>query len=219
MEEQLLTLDGFEALRLVDLAGLRQEAAAAQMKISRQTFGRILADARRTVAGALVNGMALRIQLGDENQIDHNQFNIVDRTKNLDTATAATRTAKEPQMDKIAISCEGPSLEDRVDPRFGRAAGFLIVDPETMQTEYVDNGSSQAMAQGAGIQAAETVAATGARIVLTGFVGPKAFMALQAAGIQVGQDLENLTAQEAVERYRKNQVSVASGPNREGHWK
>lgn len=219
MEEQLLTLDGFEALRLVDLDGFHQEAAAAQMKISRQTFGRILADARRTVAGALVNGMALRIQLADENQKVNHQFNITDRTKKSDPATAATRTAKEPQMDKIAISCEGPSLEDRVDPRFGRAAGFLIVDPETMQTEYVDNGSSQAMAQGAGIQAAETVAATGARIVLTGFVGPKAFMALEAAGIKVGQDLENLTAGEAVERYRNNQVAVAAGPNREGHWK
>ena len=219
MAEQLLTLDGFEALRLVDLDGLGHEAAAAQMRISRQTLGRILADARHTVAGALVNGMALRIQLADKKQTDHVQFRIADRIDKTDTATAATETAKELKMDKIAISCEGPTLEDLVDPRFGRAAGFLIVDPETMRTEYVDNGSSQVMAQGAGIQAAETVAATGARIVLTGYVGPKAFMALQAAGIKVGQDLENITAQEAVERYRNNQVKVASGPNREGHWK
>jgi predicted Fe-Mo cluster-binding NifX family protein len=122
-------------------------------------------------------------------------------------------------MPKIAISCEGPSLEDLVDPRFGRAAGFLIVDPETLETDYVDNGSSQVMAQGAGIQAAETVAATGARVVLTGYVGPKAFMALQAAGIKVGQDLENLTAREAVSRYRNKQVTLAAKPNRAGHWK
>ena len=122
-------------------------------------------------------------------------------------------------MEKIAISCEGPSLEDLVDPRFGRAAGFLVVSPETMTTEYVDNGSSQVRAQGAGIQAAETVAATGAKVVLTGYVGPKAFMALKAAGIKVGQDLENLTAREAVNRYRNNQVAVAVEPNKEGHWK
>lgn len=115
-------------------------------------------------------------------------------------------------MEKIAISCEGPSLEDLVDPRFGRAAGFLIVNPDTMSTEYVDNGSSQVMAQGAGIQAAETVSATGARVVLTGYVGPKAFMALQSAGIKVGQDLENMTAREAVSRYRNNQVTVADSP-------
>lgn len=122
-------------------------------------------------------------------------------------------------MKKIAISCEGPRLEDLVDPRFGRAAGFLIVNPDTMETDYVDNGSSQVMARGAGIQAAETVAATGAKVVLTGYVGPKAFMALQAAGIEVGQDMENMTAREAVSRYRNNQVTVAATPNREGHWK
>ena len=122
-------------------------------------------------------------------------------------------------MKKIAISCEGPRLEDLVDPRFGRAAGFLIVNPDTMETDYVDNGSSQVMARGAGIQAAETVAATGAKVVLTGYVGPKAFMALQAAGIEVGQDMEKMTAREAVSRYRNNQVTVAATPNREGHWK
>ena len=122
-------------------------------------------------------------------------------------------------MEKIAISCEGPSLEDLVDPRFGRAAGFLVVNPETMATDYVDNGSSQIMAQGAGIQAAETVAATGAKVLLTGYVGPKAFKALQAAGIKVGQDLENLTAREAIDRYRNSQVAVAVKPNKGSHWK
>jgi predicted Fe-Mo cluster-binding NifX family protein len=37
-----------------------------------------------------------------------------------------------------------------VDPRFGRAGGFLVVDLESMATTYVDNGSAQALAQGAG---------------------------------------------------------------------
>jgi predicted Fe-Mo cluster-binding NifX family protein len=122
-------------------------------------------------------------------------------------------------MDRIAISCEEPSLDSQVDPRFGRAAGFLIVDPGSMAFEYVDNGASQAMAQGAGIQAAETVAQSGATIVLTGFVGPKAFQALSAAGIKVGQNLENLTVKQAVERYKANDVEIASQPNRRGHWK
>jgi predicted Fe-Mo cluster-binding NifX family protein len=74
-------------------------------------------------------------------------------------------------MEKIAVSSEGPDMDARVDPRFGRAAGFIIIDPDTMAFEYVDNGSSQVMAQGAGIQAAEIVAATGARVLLTGFRG------------------------------------------------
>lgn len=117
-------------------------------------------------------------------------------------------------MKKIAITSEGPGLDDRLDPRFGRAAGFVIVDPETLQSEYIDNGASQAMGQGAGIQAAEIVARAGVAEVLTGSVGPKAFQALQAAGIRVGQNLENLTVRQALEAYKNGRIEWASQPNR-----
>jgi predicted Fe-Mo cluster-binding NifX family protein len=120
-------------------------------------------------------------------------------------------------MEKIAVSSEGPDMDARVDPRFGRAAGFMIIDPDTMAFEYVDNGSSQVMAQGAGIQAAEIVAATGARVLLTGFVGPKAFQALNAAGITIGQNVDNLTVREAVQRFQAGDVPVADAPNSRGH--
>jgi predicted Fe-Mo cluster-binding NifX family protein len=72
------------------------------------------------------------------------------------------------------------------------------------------------MAQGAGIQAAELVARAGVNFLLTGFVGPKAFQALTAAGIRVGQNLEGLTVRQAVERFQKGQVEVARGANRAG---
>lgn len=117
-------------------------------------------------------------------------------------------------MAKIAVSSEGPSLDDMVDPRFGRAGGFVVVDPETMESTYLDNGSSQAMSHGAGIQAAEVVARAGAKVVLTGFVGPKAFQALQAAGVKVGQKLDGLTVRQAVERFKQGQVEMADAPNR-----
>ena len=86
-----------------------------------------------------------------------------------------------------------------------------------MAYEYVDNGTSQVMAQGAGIQAAEIVAATGARVLLTGFVGPKAFQALSAAGIKIGQNVDNLTVREAVNRFQAGDVIVAEAPNSRGH--
>jgi uncharacterized protein len=57
-----LTLDELEALRLADLQGEYQEAAATQMKISRATFARIVEAARRKVADALVHGKAIQIQ-------------------------------------------------------------------------------------------------------------------------------------------------------------
>jgi uncharacterized protein len=65
LEEVRMTMDEFEALRLADLEGLYQEAAAARMEISRPTFGRIVESAHRKVADALVNGKALKIEGGE----------------------------------------------------------------------------------------------------------------------------------------------------------
>jgi uncharacterized protein len=64
LEEVVMTLDEFEALRLADLEGLYQERAADQMGVSRPTFSRIAESARRKVADALVHGKALRIDGG-----------------------------------------------------------------------------------------------------------------------------------------------------------
>ncbi|MEW6261213.1 MAG: NifB/NifX family molybdenum-iron cluster-binding protein [Thermodesulfobacteriota bacterium] len=127
------------------------------------------------------------------------------------------RETSENVMGKIAVSCVEPSLDAMIDPRFGRAAGFLIVDPDTMQFEYLDNGASQAMAQGAGIQAAETVYRSGAKTVLTGYVGPKAFQVLSAAGIQVIQNVENMSVRQAIEGFKAGRFQPATQPNRMGH--
>jgi len=64
LEEVVLTLDELESLRLADLDGLYQEQAAGKMKISRPTFSRVVEQARRKVAGALIQGKALRIESG-----------------------------------------------------------------------------------------------------------------------------------------------------------
>jgi predicted DNA-binding protein (UPF0251 family) len=64
LEQVTLTLDEVEALRLADLNGLYQEQAAEQMKISRPTFARIIEQARRKVADALIHGKALRLEGG-----------------------------------------------------------------------------------------------------------------------------------------------------------
>jgi predicted DNA-binding protein (UPF0251 family) len=62
--ELVLPMDELEALRLADYEGLYQEEAAARMGVSRQTFGRIVESARKTVARALIEGCALRIEGG-----------------------------------------------------------------------------------------------------------------------------------------------------------
>lgn len=64
LEVVTLALDELEALRLADLEGLYQEAASARMKVSRQTFARIIEGARRKTADALIHGKALRLEGG-----------------------------------------------------------------------------------------------------------------------------------------------------------
>lgn len=61
LEENELSLDEFEAIRLADFEKLYQENAAEKMGVSRQTFGRIIESARRKIADALINGKALKI--------------------------------------------------------------------------------------------------------------------------------------------------------------
>lgn len=201
LAEVYLPLDGFEALRLADHQGLTMAEGARRMQVSRHTFGRILGEARLAVAKALVEGLALCIE--DEGFV-------------ADPARAVTEAVqkKELSMSKIAVTSEGPTLADQMDPRFGRAGGFVIVDLETMNTSYVDNGLSQAMAHGAGIQAAENIINAGAGVLLTGYVGPKAFTALAAGGVKIGQDLENMTVAEAIEAYKSGRVQFATAPNK-----
>ena len=63
--EIYLSVEELEAVRLSDFEGLDQEAAANLMEVSRQTYGRILAQARRNISEALITGKALRIEGGD----------------------------------------------------------------------------------------------------------------------------------------------------------
>jgi predicted DNA-binding protein (UPF0251 family) len=64
LEQLTMSLDELEAARLADLEGLYQEEAARRMQVSRQTFGNIVASARRKLADFVVNGKLLHIQGG-----------------------------------------------------------------------------------------------------------------------------------------------------------
>ncbi|MBN2158945.1 MAG: DUF134 domain-containing protein [Spirochaetes bacterium] len=64
LEEVVLTLDEFEAIRLADFEGLYQQEGAERMNVSRQTFGRIIDSAHGKIADALLNAKALKIEGG-----------------------------------------------------------------------------------------------------------------------------------------------------------
>jgi predicted Fe-Mo cluster-binding NifX family protein len=113
---------------------------------------------------------------------------------------------------KIAVSASSPELDSPVDPRFGRCPYFLIVDPETMEFEIVENPYVGASG-GAGIQAAQLVAGKGVQAVLTGSCGPNAFQTLQAAGAKVVVGVTE-TVREAVQQFMSGAAyKEASGPD------
>jgi predicted DNA-binding protein (UPF0251 family) len=64
LEVVSLSLDEFEAIRLADVEGCKQEEAARMMRVSRPTFSRIISSARAKVGDALVNIKAIRIEGG-----------------------------------------------------------------------------------------------------------------------------------------------------------
>lgn len=120
---------------------------------------------------------------------------------------------------KIALSISGNDLDSATEKRFGRASGFLIVDEDSLEFDYLDNSAGVNASHGAGIQTARLVADAGAKAVITGFVGPKAYDALQAAGIVIYNYEEPGTARQALEKFKAGQLSTTSGANRQGHWR
>jgi len=63
-DEVELTIDQYEALRLADCQGMTHAQACKFMKVSRQTFGRILKEARKKLAKGVVNGCIIRFNGG-----------------------------------------------------------------------------------------------------------------------------------------------------------
>lgn len=118
---------------------------------------------------------------------------------------------------KVAITTKGKSLEAPFEQRFGRAAGFLIVDTDSGQTEFLPNEQNLHAAQGAGIQSAQNIIKSGAHALISGHCGPKAFRVLAAAGISIYTG-EAATVGEILIQYRKNTLTPIDSATVEGHW-
>ena len=117
---------------------------------------------------------------------------------------------------KICITATANSLEAQIDPRFGRCSYLIIVDSETMQFEAIPNMAAGATG-GAGIQAAQTIAKKDVKLLITGNVGPNAFGALSAAGIEIVTGAFG-TVREAVEKYKRGEFQKTSSATVDGHF-
>ena len=113
---------------------------------------------------------------------------------------------------KVAITAKGPNLACQIDTRFGRAEHILIVDTNTGLCETHDNSSVAQANSGAGVQAGKSVVDLGARALITGNVGPKAFQVLQSGGVEVYEVVDS-TAQDALRAFEVGELKPIIQPN------
>jgi len=118
---------------------------------------------------------------------------------------------------KVAVTSQGTDRDSRVDPSFGRAKYFVLVDTETDEFSAHDNQQNLNAPQGAGIQAARNVAKLGAKAVVTGNVGPNAFATLQAGGIEIYIGAAGSVG-DAVKQFQDDRLERADKASVEGHW-
>jgi predicted Fe-Mo cluster-binding NifX family protein len=118
---------------------------------------------------------------------------------------------KEVIIMKICVTAQGKTLDDQVDPRFGRCQFFIVVDTDTLDFEAVENQSAQ-FSGGAGIQSGQLMASKGVKAVLTGNVGPNAFQTLTAGGIKIYTGLSG-KIRDAVEKYKGGSLKPTENPN------
>lgn len=86
------------------------------------------------------------------------------------------------QQKKICFTAKGSRIQDEVDPRFGRAAYFLIYDPQSKSIESIENPNKDQL-QGVGIKSAQFLANNQVGTLFTGRIGPKAEAVLQSSNI------------------------------------
>lgn len=115
---------------------------------------------------------------------------------------------------KIAITAHGEDRQAKVDSRFGRADYFIIFDQESNTWNSLSNTQNLEAAHGAGIQAGQTLAKTGAKTLITGHVGPKAFKVLQAEQIAMYSLGEmDGTVEDALTAFLSGKLTAIAVPN------
>ena len=118
---------------------------------------------------------------------------------------------------KIAVTSLGETLDSPVDQRFGRSRYFILFDTDTKEWSAHDNQQNLQAAQGAGIQAGQTVINLGVDAVVTGHCGPKAFATLNAGRVGVYPGAKG-SVQEAIDLFAAGGLEPAADANVDSHF-
>ncbi len=111
----------------------------------------------------------------------------------------------------IAVTAQQGRMDAQVDPRFGRAAFFMIANTETMEVYPYDNAIGVGASNGAGTGAAQLMSEHKVEVIYTGKVGPKASDALEKAEIRVVEDVEGTVEEVLVRVLQENLPAFGAG--------
>lgn len=109
---------------------------------------------------------------------------------------------------RFAVTAIRPELSSPIEQRFGRARYLLIVDLPDLTMTAIDNREEMRASQDVGMRAAQRVIEAKADALITGHCGPKAFRALQAAGVTVYKVSDSSVA-EALNSYSEGELTPA----------
>lgn len=176
----ILTVDEFEAIRLIDQEGLSQEECGAYMEIARTSAQLIYASARKKIASALVGGLPLKIEGGDYRLCGGAEapcgFGGCGRKRCC--GRSEEQAAGETVVKRIAVAYEN----GQVFQHFGHTGQFKIYDVDGKTI----TGSALASANGGGHGAlAGFLRELGVDALICGGIGGGARTALAEAGIQI----------------------------------
>ena len=118
---------------------------------------------------------------------------------------------------KIAVTATGRDIRSDLNPSFGRAEYFILVDADSMAYEVVENTQNLNLPQGAGIQAGKTIVENNVDVLISGNCGPKALKVLNSAGVKVVVGPRGSVI-DAVEKYKRGELAVTDAANVDGHW-
>ncbi|RJR39602.1 MAG: dinitrogenase iron-molybdenum cofactor biosynthesis protein [Deltaproteobacteria bacterium] len=116
-------------------------------------------------------------------------------------------------MKTVAISASGKGLDACVEPRFGRARFFVLVDPATEDWESFDNLATLSSLTDVGILTAKNLTKNRmVETVVTGHCGPKGIDELKGAGVKVFLNARG-SLRQVLNKLRLGELQEASGPN------
>lgn len=177
LEPIVLTVDEYEAIRLIDRRGMSQEQCAAFMQIARTTVQRIYETARKKLADFVVEGRPLRIEGGDFRLCNGSSTGCgcVDCFKQK---LYEKYKEKGEDIMRIAVTYENGEIFQH----FGHTEEFKVYDVQDGKVVASEVVNTNGQGHGA---LAGVLAALKADVLICGGIGGGAQMALAAAGIKL----------------------------------